>query len=127
MTPTAKSNAPSVATAQAPAARRPQGPATPPGVTTERPGLRRDLFESTWNLFCSVRFAVVLILILAAATTLGTILPQISPGLRDFPQDYADFMSRAQVRFGPVTAVMAAAGLFDLYNSFWFSLLILLI
>jgi|GEM_PF-3254065 len=127
MTPTAKSNAPSVATAQAPAARRPQGPATPPGVTTERPGLRRDLFESTWNLFCSVRFAVVLILILAAATTLGTILPQISPGLRDFPQDYADFMSRAQVRFGPVTAVMAAAGLFDLYNSFWFRLLILLI
>ncbi len=85
------------------------------------------MFESTWNLFCSVRFAVVLILILAAATTLGTILPQISPGLRNFPLDYADFMSRAQVRFGAATGVMEWTGLFDLYNSFWFRLLIVLI
>ncbi len=80
MTPTAKTNAPSTASAQAATARRPKGSAAPPpSAITGRPAPRRDLFESTWNLFCSVRFAVVLILILAAATTLGTILPQIAP------------------------------------------------
>ncbi|HUS17024.1 MAG TPA: cytochrome c biogenesis protein ResB, partial [Chloroflexia bacterium] len=52
---------------------------------------------------------------------------QVSPGLRDFPQDYADFLGRAQARFGDLAAPMDAVGLFDLYNSFWFRLLIILI
>src|SRR5690349_12993297 len=116
------------ASISAPAAPRtkPRPPAPPAGkVVSQRP--RRDFFEQTWNLFCSVRFAVVLILLLAAATTLGTVIPQVSPGLRDFPQDYADFLSRAYARFGPLAGPMDWAGMFDLYNSFWFRLLIILI
>lgn len=106
-------------------ARKPVPPT--PGAVSRPARPRRDIFESVWNLFCSVRFAVVLILLLAAATTLGTILPQVSPGLRNFPQDYADFMSRANVRFGAATGLMDSVGLFDLYNSFPFRLLIILI
>src|SRR5262249_29221465 len=87
---------------------------------------RRDLIEVVWGLFCSVRFAVVQILILAGAATLGTLIPQMPVGLRDFPADYAGFMSDMAPRFGPFRDPMLWAGLFDLYNSFWFRLLILL-
>jgi len=118
-----------VASTQAPAVRRPARPAgpEPQGPQALPAGPRRDLFELTWSLFCSVRFAVVLILLLAAATTLGTLIPQVSPGLQNFPQDYADFLSRAYARFGGVAGVMDGTGLFDLYNSFWYRLLIMLI
>ena len=127
-----KPSQPSVTrSSQAPAAPRRTAPRTAPPAPPEsavRPAPpRRDLFEGIWNLFCSVRFAVVLILLLAAATTLGTIIPQVSPGLQNFPQDYADFLSRAQARFGTLAGPMTWAGLFDLYNSFWFRLLIILI
>jgi len=126
----AKPNVVRTAAVPAPAARsaRPPRPAPPAGAPPAVPSTpRRDIFELTWRLFCSVRFAVVLILLLAAATTLGTLIPQVSPGLRDFPQDYADFLSRADARFGALAGWMDGAGLFDLYNSFWFRLLIILI
>src|SRR5690349_19261363 len=116
------------ASISAPAAPRtkPRPPAPPAGkVVSQRP--RRDFFEQTWNLFCSVRFAVVLILLLAAAVTLGTTIPQVAPGLRDFPQDYADFLTQAYARFGPLAGPMDWMGMFDLFNSFWFRLLIILL
>src|SRR3954454_16082796 len=121
-----------VASVQAPPARvaerkRAAPPAPPVAPPVERPKPQRDFFEITWSLLCSVRFAVVLILLLAAATTLGTTIPQISPGLRDFPLDYADFLSRAYARFGPLAGAMDWAGLFDLFNSFWYRLLIVLL
>jgi cytochrome c biogenesis protein len=117
-----------LAATQAPApSRAARAPVAAPGAVARRAAPRRDFFEAVWALFCSVRFAVVLMLLLAAATTLGTLIPQVSPGLRDFPQDYADFLSRAYDRFGAVAGVMDWAGLFDLYNSFWFRLLIILI
>ncbi len=102
-------------------------PAPPQPAPVARPQARRDLFEAVWNLFCSVRFAVVLILLLAAATTLGTTIPQVSPGLRDFPIDYANFLSQAHARFGPLAGIMDWVGMFDLFNSFWYRLLILLL
>src|SRR5215212_3888684 len=89
---------------------------TPPGAAARRRPLpvetpqapvagraRRDLFEATWNLFCSVRFAVIQILVLAGATTLGTLIPQMPAGLRDFPTDYAAFLNDVSTRFGALT------------------------
>lgn len=126
-----QSDSPAVAAARAPAAPRRDKASAPPLAAPDRdgtrPALQRDIFEAIWTLFCSVRFAVVQILLLAVATTLGTLIPQVSPGLRDFPQDYADFLSRAHARFGDLAGIMDWAGMFDLYNSFWFRLLIILL
>src|SRR5690349_22105252 len=134
MADTAKPRATTVPSVQAPparaAARKRPAPPIPPApapAEAQRPVARRDIFESVWNLFCSVRFAVVLILLLAAATTLGTTLPQVSPGLRDFPQDYADFLTRTYDRFGVLAGPMDWIGMFDLFNSFWYRLLIILL
>ena len=76
--------------------RRPAPPAPPPPRREPRhlrATPRRDIFEAVWALFCSVRFAVVLILLLAAATTLGTLIPAGQPrparlpaGLRRLPE-----------------------------------------
>ena len=101
VTPDTDAKGGALAATQAPApSRAVRAPAATPGATALRATPRRDIFEAVWALFCSVRFAVVLMLLLAAATTLGTLIPQVSPGLRDFPQDYADFLSRAYARFG---------------------------
>ena len=116
----AKATTPPASKAAAP--RRPAE--TAPVPATGR--ARRDMFEATWTLFCSVRFAVVQILVLAAATTLGTLIPQMPVGLRDFPTDYAAFLTDMQTRFGSFRDAMLWSGLFDLYNSFWFRLLIII-
>ena len=119
----ASAKAPTSPPASTPA-RRPPAPAAPQAPTAGR--ARRDLFEATWGLFCSVRFAVIQILVLVGLTTLGTLIPQMPGGLRDFPTDYAAFLAAVQTRFGAFTEAMLWAGLFDLYNSFWYRLLIII-
>ncbi len=105
------------------ASPRPPAEATPAPATGRA---RRDIFEATWTLFCSVRFAVIQILVLAVATTIGTLIPQMPVGLRDFPSDYAAFITDMHTRFGAFSDAMLWSGLFDLYNSFWFRLLIII-
>jgi hypothetical protein len=117
---TAKATTPPDPNAAAP--RRPAETAQVPASGRAR----RDIFEATWTLFCSVRFAVVQILVLAGATTLGTLIPQMPIGLRDFPTDYNAFLSDMQTRFGSFRDAMLWSGMFDLYNSFWFRLLIVI-
>jgi cytochrome c biogenesis protein len=117
---TAKATTPPAPTTAA--SRRPAE--TAPAPASRR--ARRDIFEATWTLFCSVRFAVVQILVLAAATTLGTLIPQMPLGLRDFPTDYNAFLTDMQTRFGAFSNAMLWSGMFDLYNSFWFRLLIII-
>jgi hypothetical protein len=117
---TAKATTPPASKTAAP--RRPVE--TAPAPATGR--ARRDIFEATWTLFCSVRFAVVQILVLAAATTVGTLIPQMPIGLRDFPTDYNAFLTDMQTRFGAFSDAMLWSGMFDLYNSFWFRLLIII-
>lgn len=120
------------ASAKAPASPPKATPARRPPVVGNPPQApaagrtRRDPFEAIWGLFCSVRFAVIQILVLVGVITLGTLIPQMPGGLRDFPTDYAAFLSAVQTRFGAFTDAMLWAGMFDLYNSFWFRLLIII-
>src|SRR5207249_1281929 len=104
-------------TAKAPPSTAPTHRVSRPPVAGEQPqaptaSARRDLFEATWTLFCSVRFAVVQILVLAGAATLGTLIPQMPIGLRDFPTDYAAFLNDMQARFGSFRDVMLWSGMF---------------
>src|SRR3954452_9008615 len=96
------------------ASPRPPAEAAPAPATGRA---RRDIFEATWTLFCSVRFAVIQILVLAAATTIGTLIPQMPVGLRGFPNEYAAFVTDMHTRFGAFSAAMLWSGMFDLYNS----------
>lgn len=90
----------------------------------KRPG--RDPIETIWALFCSLRFAVVLNLGLALAAMLGTVIPQMQPGLQNFDTELNGFLDQARARYGDFTGVLYWAGFFDLYNSLWFRMLVVL-
>ncbi|WP_027009194.1 cytochrome c biogenesis protein ResB [Conchiformibius kuhniae] len=73
------------------------------------------LIRRPWFAFLSsMRFAVALLCVLAVASVIGTVLQQNQP-----PQNYV-------VKFGPFWAEMfRALGLFDVYASWWFVLIML--
>src|SRR5437588_9028241 len=93
-----------------------------PVVTTptldRRP--RRDFVETVWTLFCSLRFAVVLNVALALAAMLGTVVPQMQPGIQNFQAELDQFLDGVRGRYGDFAGVLYWAGFFNLYNSLWF-------
>ena len=85
---------------------------------------RRDFVETIWVMFCSVRFAVVLNVALALAILIGTLLPQMPPGIQKFEDELGRFLAGAQTRYGDVSGLLHWAGFYDLYNSLWFRMLV---
>src|SRR5687768_4096890 len=81
---------------------------------------RRDLVETVWVMFCSVRFAVVLNVALALAILIGTLLPQMPAGIQRFAGEVTRFLDGAQGRYGDLSGILYWAGFYDLYNSLWF-------
>ncbi|MGA7729890.1 MAG: cytochrome c biogenesis protein ResB [Chloroflexia bacterium] len=101
--------------------------ATPQIVDEARQGPRRDLIETVWVLFCSVKFAVVLNVTLAFVVMLGTIIPQLQPGVQDSTEALAQFLDGAKGRYGDLAGVMYWAGFFDIYNSLPFRMLVVFV
>lgn len=87
---------------------------------------QRDIVEAIWTLFCSIRFAVGLNVSLALAAMLGTLIPQMPPGIQDFPSEVSRFLTDAQGRYADLSNVLFWAGFYQLYDSLWFRMLIAL-
>jgi cytochrome c biogenesis protein len=72
--------------------------------------------EAVWKFFASVKLSVFLLLALAATSIIGTVVPQnADPGL--YIQRYGE----------TAYALMYRLGIFDMYRSFWFQLLLALL
>ncbi len=75
-----------------------------------------SFFDRLWKLFTSVKLSVALLLTLAVTSIIGTVIPQ-----NQNPMLY-------QQKFGEVLyPIFEALSLFDMYNSWWFRLLISLL
>lgn len=107
-----------------PPARRALAPQV---ADTARPGPRRDFIEAVWVLFCSVKFAVALNVALAFMVMLGTIIPQVQPGIQTSAEALGDFLTGATSRYGDLTGIMHWSGLFDIYNSLPFHMLAVIV
>ena len=69
-----------------------------------------------WKFFCSVKLTIVLLLSLAATSIIGTLIPQ-----NQNPQAYVN-------AFGPFKyQLFNTLGIFDMYHSWWFQGLLLLL
>lgn len=81
-------------------------------------GLERETgaFEALWKLFSSMRTAITLLLVLAAASVVGTVIPQ-----KGMPQDYAGAYGMARY------ALLRGLGLTDVYHSGWYELVLALL
>ena len=72
--------------------------------------------KSLWNFFASVRLTVVVLISLAVLSVIGTLIPQ-----NQSPAEYFD-------AFGPfLYEVMTTLDIFDMYHSWWFQFLILML
>ena len=75
-----------------------------------------DPIRKIWDLFSSVKLTVVLLLTLAVTSIIGTLIPQ-----NESPQAYVKAFGVFLYRFFNVL------GFFDLYHSWWFQTLMLLL
>lgn len=73
------------------------------------PAGKRDSFKVYWDFFCSLKLSIVTLLLLAATSVVGTLLPQNLP-LDQYRQQFGE----AGVR------LLQALQLFDMYHSWWF-------
>ena len=78
--------------------------------------LRSDPIKNTWDFFASVKLTVVLLLTLAVTSIIGTLIPQ-----NESPQAYLEAFGVFLYRFFNIL------GFFDLYHSWWFQALMLLL
>ncbi len=77
---------------------------------------KKDVLQSLWDFFCSLKLTMSLLISLALISIIGTIIPQGIP-----PQEYLAQISQAKLKF------YKAAGFFDMYHSWWFILLLYLL
>ena len=78
--------------------------------------LTSDPIKNTWDFFASVKLTVVLLLTLAVTSIIGTLIPQ-----NESPQAYLEAFGVFLYRFFNIL------GFFDLYHSWWFQALMLLL
>jgi cytochrome c biogenesis protein len=72
--------------------------------------------DRLWKLFASVRLTIALLLTLAATSIIGTLIPQNEAPMAYF-ETFGAFLYR----------VFSLLGIFDMYHSWWFRALILLL
>jgi cytochrome c biogenesis protein len=81
-------------------------------LTTTRRG---GYLQTLWVFFCSLRLTISLLIVLAVASVIGTLIPQ-------GPQKgYLEHIGPAKVK------IYSALGFFDMYHSWWFILLLYLL
>jgi cytochrome c biogenesis protein len=79
-------------------------------------GLVEIISEKVWKFFSSVKLAVVLLIILAIVSVIGTIIAQNEP-----PDRYLQEYSQATVN------LFETLGFFDMYHTWWFVFLLFLL
>lgn len=75
----------------------------------------RGFLQALWDFFCSLKLAISLLILLAATSIIGTIIPQGPP-----PPEYLQTISETKQK------LYQALGFFDMYHSWWFILLLYL-
>ncbi len=81
----------------------------------DQQGIVEVVSERIWKFFSSVKLAVVLLIILAVVSVIGTVIQQ-----NQSPDDYLREYSQGTVQ------LFETLGLFDLYHTWWFVLLLML-
>lgn len=77
-----------------------------------------------WQLLLSVRTALVLILLLTAATFAGTMIIQLPTNIPPGSTDHVQWLEKIRPRFGIWTDTLALLGLFTVFRSWWYQLLV---
>lgn len=96
-------------------------------ITPAKIPRERDILDTLWRLFSSARLAAVVLLVVALASALGTLFPQAPNQVTRDSAVYAQWLARAQGRYGRWFDFLDAMSLFDVYGSWWFRALLALL
>ena len=84
-----------------------------------------DLLDRLWRLLSSVRFALLLIGLIATAVFAGTIVMQAPAAVLTSPESYATWLAQPRAKYGePIATALGALDLYRVFSSFWFRALI---
>jgi cytochrome c biogenesis protein len=75
-----------------------------------------SISRQIWMFFCSVRLTIYILVLLAATSIIGTVVPQAGP-----PQQYVNLYGQG------VYNLIQVLGIDDMYHAWWFLLLLLLL
>ncbi|MDP6495574.1 MAG: cytochrome c biogenesis protein ResB, partial [Dehalococcoidia bacterium] len=76
-----------------------------------------------WRFLVSVRLALVLILIVVAASLAGALIIQAPEGVLSSPTSYERWIDGLRPSFGSFTGLMDFMGLFQIFQTWWFNAL----
>lgn len=82
------------------------------------------MIHRAWQTLLSVRTALVLILLLTAATLAGTLIIQTPMQIPLTGSEHEIWLDKVRPRFGMWTDLLAAAGLFNVFRTWWFEALV---
>jgi cytochrome c biogenesis protein len=85
-------------------------------------GRSRALPPHVWlfRRLTSMRFALVLLFVLALLTLAGTLLAQAPAQVKGNPGAYAEWLGEVRSRYGGWTGVLDKLGFFSVFSSIWF-------
>jgi cytochrome c biogenesis protein len=90
------------------------------GISMNQDRKASRLSDQAWNFFLSVKLTVFLLLSLAATSIIGTVIPQ-----NGRPADY--FQTYGESLYRLMAAINSVFSIFDMYHSWWFQLLLVLL
>ena len=88
------------------------------------PGKTRGYWQRLWRFFSSLKLAVILLIAVTVVCILGTLFPQLAPEVARDPQASARWLAMARDKYGALAGLCRTLGLFDVYRSPWFLLLV---
>lgn len=86
-----------------------------------------DPLRSTWRLLTNVKFAMVLVALAALFGMAGVLIPQMPAEMQGNPAAQSAWLELQRGDFGGLTQPMDRLGLFNVFRSWWFNGLWLLI
>jgi cytochrome c biogenesis protein len=80
-----------------------------------------DPFRTAWDLLTNVKFALLLVGLVALAGLLGVVVPQLPGPMRDNPAARSAWLELQRDNFGPLVPLMERLDLFEVFQSAWFN------
>ena len=80
--------------------------------------------RAVWWLFTNVRFAILLLVVLTLISLAGVLIAQMPANVRGDAVLEADWLAEKEGTFGFLTDPMDAVGLFDVFHTSWFTVLL---
>lgn len=98
----------------------PAGGDAPPPARAAQDSSFADLFLVIYRFLYNKYVGLVIILIMAVFTLIGTVIQQVPSGVLEDQQAYSSWLETVRPAYGGWTGILDVTGMFHVYSSIWF-------